>query len=112
MCIRALDYCPAVDITFGEYLRALITADVDLVPDDRYGYRVAFMEAFRDRGILPRDVRTVSEETLAWNTLEDPQPPWLGPVLDAMKFRWNRESHQVRDLSVERGQPELLSFRS
>src|SRR6185503_11983925 len=23
MCIRALDYCPSVDITFGEYLRAL-----------------------------------------------------------------------------------------
>src|SRR6185436_4996214 len=33
MCIRALDYCPPVDITFGEYLRALITADMDLVPD-------------------------------------------------------------------------------
>ena len=25
MCIRALDYCPPVDLTFGEYLRALIT---------------------------------------------------------------------------------------
>lgn len=29
MCIRALDYCPSVDITFGEYLRAVITADID-----------------------------------------------------------------------------------
>src|SRR5262249_55387180 len=56
MCIGALDYCPAVDITFGEYLRALITADSDLVPHDQIGYRVAFMEAFRNRGILPRDV--------------------------------------------------------
>ena len=36
MCIRALDYCPPVDMTFGDYLRALITADRDLVPaDDR-----------------------------------------------------------------------------
>ncbi|RYD82945.1 MAG: peptidase S8, partial [Verrucomicrobiaceae bacterium] len=25
MCIRALDYCPPVDLTFGDYLRALIT---------------------------------------------------------------------------------------
>jgi hypothetical protein len=25
MCIRALDYCPPVDITFGEYLRGIIT---------------------------------------------------------------------------------------
>jgi hypothetical protein len=25
MCIRALDYCPPVDVTFGDYLRAIIT---------------------------------------------------------------------------------------
>jgi hypothetical protein len=53
MCIRALDYLPPVDVTFFEYLRALITADFDLVPDDRYHYRVAFVEAFRGRGIYP-----------------------------------------------------------
>src|SRR5205823_2802251 len=33
MCIRALDYCPPVDVTFGEYLRAVITADTELVHD-------------------------------------------------------------------------------
>src|SRR5690606_32601690 len=32
ICIRAIDYCPPVDIVFGEYLRALITADAALVP--------------------------------------------------------------------------------
>jgi hypothetical protein len=57
MCIRALDYCPAVDITFGEYLRALITADIDALPDDQYRYRLAFIEAFRKQGMLPPDVR-------------------------------------------------------
>jgi hypothetical protein len=91
MCIRALDYCPAVDITFGEYLRALITADIDLVPQDRLGYRVAFMEAFRNRGILPRDVRTISQESLAWNTLEDPSPPWLAGILKDIDLRWNQD---------------------
>jgi hypothetical protein len=70
MCIRALDYCPAMDITFGEYLRAIVTADRDLSPMDLDGRRVAFMEAFRNRGILPVDVRTVSEETLAWSPLD------------------------------------------
>ena len=57
MCIRALDYCPPIDITFGDYLRALITADRDLVPDDPRNYRVAFVAAFRDRGIYPSGVR-------------------------------------------------------
>ena len=73
MCIRALDYCPPVDLTFGEYLRALITADMDLMPEDEHRYRVAFIEAFRRRGIYPRDVRTLSEDSLRWSRPgEDP----------------------------------------
>ena len=74
ICIRALDYLPPVDVTFFEYLRALITADFDLVADDRHNYRVAFVEAFRRRGIYPvnldepsRDtLRTLSVDTLRW----------------------------------------------
>jgi hypothetical protein len=69
-CIRALDYCPPVDINFGDYLRALVTADADLVPNDKWGYRVAIIEAFRRRGIYPRDVRTLSTESLLWRTDE------------------------------------------
>lgn len=73
MCIRALDYCPPVDLTFGEYLRALITADMDLIPEDEHRYRVAFIEAFRRRGIYPQDVRTLSEDSLRWTRPgEDP----------------------------------------
>jgi len=51
-----------IDIVFGEYLRALITADTDLVPYDRLGYRIAFIEAFRNRGIYPRR----RETSLTW----------------------------------------------
>lgn len=29
MCIRAIDYCPPVDVTFGAFLRAVVTADRD-----------------------------------------------------------------------------------
>src|SRR5206468_2603213 len=66
MCIRALDYCPPVDLNFGDYLRALITADYDLVPDDPWGYRIAIAESFRRRGIFPLNIRTFGEETLRW----------------------------------------------
>jgi hypothetical protein len=69
---------PPVDPTFFEYLRALITADFDLVRDDRLGYRVAFVEAFRRRGIYPVNidaptpdtVRTLSVDTLRWQGLD------------------------------------------
>jgi hypothetical protein len=66
MCIRALDYCPPVDITFGEYLRAIITADYDLNPVDHDGYRIAILESFRRNGIYPTWVRSLSEESLLW----------------------------------------------
>jgi hypothetical protein len=79
MCIRSLDYLPPVDVTFFEYLRALITADFDFVADDRYNYRTAFVEAFRRRGIFPIDIdapttdtsRTLSVDTLRWQGLDE-----------------------------------------
>lgn len=66
MCIRALDYCPPVDITFGEYLRGIVTADHDLNPTDQGGYRIAMIESFRRRGIFASNVRSLSEESLLW----------------------------------------------
>jgi len=67
ICIRALDYCPPIDISFGSYLRALITADLDIAPEDENGYRLALIEAFRARGIFPDRVNTLSIESLCWN---------------------------------------------
>ena len=91
MCIRALDYCPPVDITFGEYLRAIVTADRDRDAVDCHGYRIAIMEAFAERGILPSDVRTISEETLAWGTFDDAKPAWLEDVLKNVEIPWSRD---------------------
>ncbi|MEO8590250.1 MAG: hypothetical protein ABI432_12830 [Flavobacteriales bacterium] len=71
MCIRALDYCPPAGITFGDYLRALITADRDMVPEDLYGYRIALIDAFRKRGIFAQGVTILSEEELAWPSMQD-----------------------------------------
>jgi hypothetical protein len=67
ICIRALDYCPPHDIDFGDYLRALITADVDIAPEDETGYRLALIEAFRARGIFPDRVNTISVDSLKWS---------------------------------------------
>lgn len=75
MCIRALDYCPPVNLEFGDYLRALITADYDLVRNDDRGYRVAFIDAFRSRGIVPFGVRHLAEDSLLW------EPPPMEPGL-------------------------------
>jgi hypothetical protein len=55
-----------VDITFGEYLRAMISADVDLVKDDERNYRLAFIDAFRRRGIYPAGIKTLSVESLRY----------------------------------------------
>jgi hypothetical protein len=73
MCIRALDYLPAVDVTFFDFLRALVTADAEFVPDDRLAYRVAIVESFLRRGITPGpsdaagdDLHSLSADALQW----------------------------------------------
>jgi hypothetical protein len=71
MAVRALDYVPPVDLTFGEYLRALITGDVDLIPGDTQLYRVAVVDAFRQWGIYPADVRNLSVDSLVWSPPEN-----------------------------------------
>ncbi|HSL69117.1 MAG TPA: hypothetical protein VK864_02690, partial [Longimicrobiales bacterium] len=71
MAIRAFEYLPPVDITFGDYLRALVTADYELVPDDEIGQRAAMIEAFRLRGIYPQNVISLAEESLLWPAAED-----------------------------------------
>ncbi len=75
VAVRAIDYCPPVDLRFGEFLRAMITADADLVEDDPHGYRQALIDAFRSRGIVPEDVRSYSEEALLWQAPSDPVTP-------------------------------------
>jgi hypothetical protein len=89
ICIRALDYCPP-DLRFGEYLRAIITADTDLVRDDKYGYRTAFISAFRDRGIYPTDVKHLSPGSLLWEPPPLPiRPENLRAILAEMPVEWD-----------------------
>ena len=107
MCVRAVDYCPPLDLTFGEYLRAIITADVDLVPDDDLGYRVAFVEAFRRRGLYPLNLRTLSVENLVWRRPDrdeiQPSPALLGIFTGlrqtAYKQFYNRSRQEVCEQS-------------
>ena len=66
ICIRAIDYCPPFDLRFGEYLRAVITADFDLVQDDPFGYREAIIDAFARRRIYADHVPDLAEDFLLW----------------------------------------------
>ncbi|RJF92044.1 hypothetical protein [Noviherbaspirillum saxi] len=93
ICIRAIDYCPPVDIRFGEYLRALITADHDIVANDRLGYRDALIKAFRRRDIALDHVVDLSEDSLRWKAPDLDLPP-----VDALRFSLLR----FTDTGIER----------
>lgn len=59
IAIRALDYCPPLDLEFGDYLAALLTVDAQVVPDDsRYDYRLIIRSTFQAFGIVPPPART------------------------------------------------------
>lgn len=100
--IRALDYCPPFDITFGEYLRAMITADRDLVPDDDEGFRVTIARAFRARGISPTDVNSVTPDALGFDPPEAPDSVLdLSPAVANMELDWSTRAPRKKlfDLS-------------
>jgi hypothetical protein len=83
VCLRAIDYLPPVDVTFSDYLRAIVTADRELFPTDAGGLRTAFVDGFRRRGILPEGVLSLAEDALSWLPFEPGEgadvilPDWL-----------------------------------
>lgn len=104
VCIRAVDYCPPLDISFGDYLRALITADLDIAPEDENGYRIALVEAFRARGIFPDRVNTLSVESLRW------YPPQLTKQeKDVFKYLGDWLSKELRDVLTMSDREELFN---
>ncbi len=111
ICIRGLDYCPPVDMQLGEFLRAALTADADLVPDDPYDYRAEAIKAFRLRGIIPPDISSFSEDSLRWQSPEATGhrlPPCVGlnygPLnasTDVDTDEWRvRNTHNARVLNA------------
>ena len=100
LCIRAIDYCPPVDLQLGEYLRALITADQELVPDDPWGYREALIDAFAERGIYPEGIGQLAEDSLRWNAPSRTFEPIAGLHFSALRF--------AGDPSLPAGPDELI----
>jgi hypothetical protein len=89
MCIRAFDYMPPVDVTFGDFLRAMVTADRELSPEDELGQRAAVIEGFRQHGIYPEGVQSLAEESLVWDPADNTLPP----------LRW--KPNELLDLIVD-----------
>ncbi|MGZ4790470.1 MAG: peptidase M4 [Ilumatobacteraceae bacterium] len=76
LCARSLDYCPPVDITFGDFLRALITTVIEEDPDDHMDICDALMQAFRVRGIYSKSATFFSKDALMWPSVT---LPGVGP---------------------------------
>lgn len=96
MCIRAIDYCPPVGITFGAYLRAIVTADYDMNPIDRQNWRLAFIESFREWGISPRATRSMAEDSLLWPTEQD-------VIKEQVKYEQTQVKYEQKQASYRPG---------
>ena len=113
MAIRAIDYCPPVDVSFGDYLSALLTIDTEVVPDDdAYDYRGSLLRQFARFGIRPccgagpdgtwprLDLQLVYSRTHFESLLNDKQ--------EVFRFLW--ENRRMLEID-ERGYVEVESVR-
>jgi hypothetical protein len=112
MCVRALDYVPPVDLTFGEYLRALITADYDLVRNDDRHYRVAMVDAFRSWGLYPPGVNVLDETSLLWRPPRSYERNVLRGLLRELTFtNWTlRADRRTVFLQMDEGARKLRGW--
>jgi hypothetical protein len=111
MVVRAIDYLPPVDVRFGDVVRAIVTADRELYPDDPLGYRRELVEALRRRGIYPESVSALTDNALVWPappqglmlTDGNPRVPLEELILDAaMKLDVAGDLVDVQELMGER----------
>lgn len=89
MVVRAFDYLPPLDVTFGDIVRAVVTADHALYPEDSLRLRAGLVESLRRRGIWPAQVASLSEEALVW-------PGPIQPLSLSPTSRWQISSSRRR----------------
>lgn len=106
MCIRALDYCAPVHISFPDFLSALLTADYETCPDDsQYHYRDKLRESFGLYGIRPASI-DVAEESGMWRRCgarltyaHNHYRPMQSDPEEMFRFLW--ENRQMLDVTDE-----------
>jgi len=103
MCFRAFDYMPPVDVTFGDFLRALVTSDFELNPEDREEVRYGVIEAFRERKIFPTGVHSLAEDSLLWpNQVNGPIPQLESHIMDLARQLLARSASALDQVSSPR----------
>jgi hypothetical protein len=106
MYIRAFDYLPPVDVSFGDFLRAVVTADWELAPDDPSGQRAALIESFRRRGIYATGAGSLAEQSLIWDRPErEPEP--LPASIVAVLTRTAQSFRRIRPGEGEGSESEM-----
>lgn len=102
MCIRALDYTPPVDLTFEDFLDALLVADTVVVPDDDHGYRASVTAAFERYGVKPPEPSRVEDLAAGGIRARYPQVNFAALGVDrdeVFRFIWSNTELLGLDLS-------------
>jgi hypothetical protein len=84
MAIRALDYAPSAHMSFGDFLSAMLTADLQVAPDDsRYRYRDLLRTTFASYGIVPASPIRGAEAGI-WEEPEQ-EPDYTGSHFESLQ---------------------------
>lgn len=108
MVVRAFDFLPVVDVTFSDIVRAIVTSDRELFPDDGGQLRAILVECLRQRGVAPSGTSSLADEALDW-----PAPAErlvLEPDFDLGKAIEQATRDLDADIEVERPPDERMKL--
>ncbi|MDP9219278.1 MAG: hypothetical protein M3P23_01920, partial [Actinomycetota bacterium] len=108
MVVRAFDFLPVVDVTFGDVVRAIVTADRALYPEDAGRLRATLVECLRLRGIYPPRISSLADEALSWPkpSLAEPLVLPIGPELSALIHSATQDLDRTSDPGNVQSEPD------
>ena len=88
MVVRAIDYTPPIDVNFPDFFAAMMTADAQTVPDDRYGYRTILEQTMNAYGIERPPTALANGQ---WEPLANPHD-LIQRAIGHAEMQWDRQA--------------------
>ena len=95
-CVQAFTYLPPIDVTFSDFLRAIVTVDTLTAPSND-SFRTSIIEACRRRGIYATTAGSLADDAVALPQYHGNELPALPSILSELVIRGTGNLGEYQD---------------